>query len=675
MLLLSKSSPRWARRAATVLSLALVACGGDDAPSRGVLSVFDVSPDAGPFEAPFPIAHRARPDGSLRIGDFPTQDSPWLSQLVATLEAGRTGFSLNGGIWLPFDGAVDAARLPSDPVSSTSADSPVVLVAISPQSPAYGERVPIEVSFRSQPGPRSPANLLVVLPYQGVVLEQETTYAVVVRRGLGDADGKPLYPAESLDVLLRGDEPAGPHGAALAEAFDSLTRWLDEEGIAPSDVAAATVFTTGDPLQEMVTWHEQVAATPAPEATEAVLEDSYEHFCVITARSSLPVFQRGPKPYDDVGTGHVVVDDDGSLVEQERDDVELVFTIPKTTMPDEGYPLVVYVPDATAGPRQLVDMDVTGEAGMGPARHHGARGVGAIGWAAPLTGERHPTGADDGADFESIANLAAFRGNLHQAILDVTTVLRIAQSVAFDGSVCPEATTATGQLSYDPSRVVIQGHGTGGVAAAAAIALEETAHGAVLSGLGGSFISAASLAESRPGAAVPALSEQVKGRLADQAPDRFDPALTLLPTALESNEAMSWGRPTVTAPLPGRDSKHVLLVQGFPDADHVPRMVDAYAMSLGLDLISTEVDPASADDYALVGRGVVPPPVKGNVDRPAGDVTAVTTSHDVGDGDGHDVVFELDVVKHRYACFVETLFTRELPTVPGTSDDPFASCP
>ena len=658
------------------LTAAFAGCGGADPRSPGVLSTFDVSDGAGPFQAPFPIAHRVRPDGSLRIADFPNpDDNPWLSQLVDALENDREGFGLNGGIWLPFDGAVDEGRLPADPVASTGADSPVFLVDVSPDSSRYGERVPIEVAFRAEAGLYSPPNLLVVLPYQGVVLERDTTYAVVVRRGLGDAEGKPLFPAEALDALLRGDAPAGPDGAVLAAAFGSLARWLDEEGIAPTDVAAATIFTTGDPLDEMIAWQQQVAASRAPAVTDASLENDYDHFCVIRARTSLPVFQRGPKPYFESDEGHLVVDGAGALVEQERDSLDLVFTLPKTTMPDDGFPLVIYTPDAEGGRRQLVDTSATDEEGTGPALYYGARGIGALGYSAPLTGERHPDGSGDGTAFWNTANLAAFRGTLRQGILDVTTLVRIAQGVTFDASLCPDASSASGTLRYDPNAVVIHGHGAGGVIGGVALALEDAANAAVLSGLGGSWIYGVSLAEPRPGAGIPGLSKQVRGWLADDRPDRFDPVLTLLQTALESVEVMSWGRVTTTAPLPGRDPRHLLLVQGIPDEDHVPRMVDAYAMSVGLDLIAPEVDADALDDYALVGRGLLSPPAKGNIDLPGGDVTAATIQHAPNGSDGHDVAFGLDEVKYRYAGFVETLVTRGLPTVPGVSDDPFVSCP
>jgi hypothetical protein len=60
---------------------------------------------------------------------------------------------------------------------------------------------------------------LVVVPYQGVVLEHSAHYALIVRRGLGDAEGRPLFQPETLSVLLAGDVPAGASGDALALAF------------------------------------------------------------------------------------------------------------------------------------------------------------------------------------------------------------------------------------------------------------------------------------------------------------------------------------------------------------------------------------------------------------------------------------------------------------------------
>ncbi len=656
----------------------LAGCGGDEAVPPGVLARFE--PEGGFFDAPFPIAHRATADGRLVVADFPNPpDNPLVAQLVDMLAHGSSGFSLNAAVSFPFDGPIDADRLPADVAASLEDEAPILFVNVDPDSEGYGQRIPYEARFKAEAETYAPAQLLVVLPYQGVVLDPGTRYAVVVRRGLGDAEGRPLYPPPLIEELLRGDVPAGAHGQTLAEAFAPLRAWLADAGIGISQIASATVFQTGDPTADMARWQAQLHAIPPAPIHDATQIDSYEHYCVVSARTSLPVFQRGPKPYRDAG-GDLVVDDDGLLVEQERDDIELILTIPKTPMPPGGYPLVLYAAGAEGKARQVVDRTAIdadpdaglGPPGMGPARYYAARGIAALGFVAPLTHERHPDGAPGLLDFWNVANLHAFRDNIRQGILDFSTLTELVPTIALDPALCPEATTGD-TLRYDPSQLVLHGHSTGSTIGSAAIALEPDLKAAVLSGAGGSWIYNMVLARA------PVDLQTVAGVLLDidhpDVVDLFDPIATLWQTALEPVEVMSWGRATIRHPLPARAPKPILLVEGVVDSYHLPRMVNAYAMSVGLDLAGPEAEDTAAADYALVGREVLPPPVSGNIDLASGDITAATIQRAQNHQDGHYVPFELDDVKYRYSCFVASLVRDGIATIPPPDDDPLAACP
>jgi hypothetical protein len=654
------------------------ACGGDpDAP--GVSSRF--APDAGFFDAPFPIAHRGRDDGSLRVMDFPNpNDNAFLGQLLTLLEEGRAGFSLNGAILVPFDGAIAIGRLPMTPEEALDPDGPIHLVNITPGSARYGERVPFEAAFKREAETYSPADLLVVVPYQGVVLERNAQYALIVRRGLGDAEGRPLFQPETLSVLLAGDVPAGASGAALALAFAPLRDWLADEGIATGDVAAATVFQTGDPLAEMAAWQEQISALAAPALSDATHVADYDGYCVVSARTSLPVYQRGPKPYADFGSGQMVTDG-AELVEQARDDIEIFLTIPHAAMPADGFPLVLYAAGAEGKARQVIDRtridadpdEGLGPPGEGPAKHYAARGWGALGFPAPLNWDRHPDGDGGLLDFWNVANLGAFRDNIRQGIVDFSSLVPLATSLVLDASVCPLASSPSGTFHYDPAELLLHGHSTGSTIGSAAIALEPRLRAAVLSGAGGSWMYKMVLAEA------PLKLATVAAILLDfdhpDVVDLFDPTTTLFQTALEPIEVMDWGVATIIDPLPNRDPRQILLIEGVVDSYHFPRMVNAYAMSVGLDLIEPQAEPTAADDYALVGRGVIAAPAVGNVDHPSGDVTAVTIQRAQNEHDGHYVSFEHDDVKYRYGCFADTLRRDGVAKVPLPNDDAFAPCP
>jgi hypothetical protein len=659
-----------------VPALVLLAACEDEAVSPGVSAKMNVADGAGFFEAPFPIGTRARDDGSLAVADFPGAENALVGQLVDLLEHGTSGFSLNGAIYVPFDGLVDAGRLPATPAASLEPASTVYLVDVDRDSERYGERIPIETSFKAAAETYSPANVLVALPFQGVVLAPRTAYALVVRRALGDGEGRALFQAEELAALTRGDAPPGPQGAALQAAFAPFHDYLVDQAIVADDIAAATVFRSGDPLAEMQAWSDLLGAAPPPQATEVAAVEDHEGYCVVRATLELPVFQEGPKPYRDAPSGRIVTDGAGALVEQERDEVSLLLTIPHGAMPEDGYPLVLYAAGAEGTAREVIDRTAADadpeERGEGPAKHYAARGVAALGYPGPLAGERHPDGAGEITDVWNVENVGALRDNLRQGALDVATLVALVPQLSIDAALCPAAESASGVFVFDADHVVLHGHGTGSTLGSAAIALEPGLVAAVLSGAGGSWLNQVTHAKSPFDFAE--IAHGLLGYAEGDAVDLFDPALTLLQTALEPVEAMNWGRATVLHPLAGRRPKHLLLIEGVVDSHHAPRAVNAYAMSVGTDLIAPEVEPTAAEEYALVGRGVLPAPLSLNLFAPGGGVTAGTLQRQQNGQDGHLVAFEFDDVKRRYACFVATLAESELPVVPAISSDPLAPC-
>jgi hypothetical protein len=579
--MLSRILPSWA------LLCAVLACGCAEPTTPGVTSKFD--PDAGFFDAPFPIAHRSRPDGSLRVADFPYAATS-VAQLLALLEEGNGGFALNGAVFVPFEGPVDGSRLPADPAASLEPEATVFLIDVDPESPRRGERIPLETSFYKDARSHAPANVLVALPYAGFVLAPHTLYALIVERGLGDVEGRPLYaPAELVDAL-DGFLPAGP----LRDAFEPLRDWISETGFDMTQIAAATVFETGDPTAEIIGAHGEVSP---PTVDSVRLIESRAGYCVMGITTSLPD--------------------------------ETVITLPHATMPESGFPLVVYS-GASEGSREDPPADV-----------YAARGL--------ATMKARPSNA------WNLDDLGAFRDDVRQNILDIASVVALAKSLTIDATLCPDASSTTASFTFD--RLFIHGHSDGSIPAGAAIALEPELDAAVLSGASGSWI------HRLVTAAPPQLA----------ADDRFDPVLTLFQTAFEAVEPMSWAPRIIREPL--TTAKQVLLVQGVPDSRQSPRAINAYAMSMGLDLVLPEIEPSARADYELAGRNVFPAPITGNITGIGAQlITGVTIQHGAA-SDGHQVIFELDEAKYRYGCFMASMVEGGTGTVPTPSSDPLAPCP
>ncbi|MCC6217297.1 MAG: hypothetical protein IT376_20740 [Polyangiaceae bacterium] len=679
---------RAASGAALCASAALaVGCGEPEPPrwehtdaARGATQLLSFEAAAPFWAAPFPIEHRARPDGSLVVADFPNPfGNATLAQLVALLEGGRAGFSLNGAIFLPFDAPLDSARLPATPAASIELASPVLLVAL--DGPDRGRRVPFEATVLPAQT-FSPENLLVVLPVQGVPLRPLTRYAVLVRASLGDAAGHPLGAPPALEALRAGVPPEGAHGASAIDAYGALFAWARTAGIAEREIAAATVFTTGDPRAELLGWRDAIASRPAA-FSSARAEEDHDLYCVVRATIELPVFQRGPKPYAAPGTGQLVTDPAGALVEQERDRVDVLLTVPKRPMPPTGYPLLVYAAGAEGTARQVLDRTASaadpdaglGPRGHGPARQLARRGVGALGFPTVHAWERNATGLDGGLlDFWNTSNLGAFRDNLRQAALDVTTLLVAASALELDASLCPGAGAASGKLRYDPGSLFFYGHSTGSTIGGMVVPLEPAVRAAMLSGAGGTWLQSLTMARSPF-----EFANVVRFLLSldpDDIADRFDPPLTLFQTVMEPVDMTSWARHVATEPLGGRASRDLLLVEGVVDTYHFPRMASAYGMALGADVIEPAAEETWRAEYALVGRGGVQAPARGNVVGSDGAPrTVVTLQREAPPGiDGHYVPFEWPDVQYRYGCFFATAATGPR-VVPAPSTDALAECP
>ncbi|MEZ4312856.1 MAG: hypothetical protein R3F14_32940, partial [Polyangiaceae bacterium] len=657
-----------------------VGCGGEEPPDEtappGTTLRLSFEESAGLFDAPFPIEHRRRADGTLIVADAPRTGAPLLDQILGDLESNGAGFSLSGATFLPFDGPIDPSRLPSVD-ASIEPESPVFLVNIDPESPRVGQRIPLDLGWKGDAETLTPENVLVALPYQGFSLDPDTLYSVVVKRSLGDADGEPLSEAPAFRALREGAAPGGANGERATKDFAPLFTWLSANGEAPESIAGATVFRTGDPRVQIRRFRDHVASLPAPAAEELVTTDAYDEYCVVAGKVKLPVFQKGPKPYNTPGSGFVVTDAAGAPVVQETDDVDFVVTIPKQAMPAGGYPIVLYGNGGGGKTRQVIDRtevakdpdEGLGPPGQGPALHFARRGLSAFGFPAPLAWGRHPNGTGGELAFFNIENLEAFRGTITQAALDFVSLATFAGSIELPESACPGATSATGTFRFDPEKVYLYGHSTGSTVGGIVLAVEPRIRGGMLSGAGGTWILEVTMKKA-PIALAPIL-----GLLLDQDAedplDRHDLAPTLFQTMMDPVDVNLWARHIVREPLAGSEPKPLLVTAGIVDDYHLPRMIGSYAMAAGLDGVGPLVEPSLGEDLARAGRAVVSAPASAGGGAPGGFVFQREQREGV---DGHYVTFEWDDVKYRYGCFFASMVAGEGGAVLPANDDTTAAC-
>jgi len=647
---------------APVVLILLAAC------SNGPHVIADYSRPKSLLDAPFP-ADDLFDGGRADVSGIPNPSNSISVEQVRALLADNHGFSTTGGVFFQISEPVDEGSLPSLADSVTKGSS-AFIAAIDPQAPDYGVRYPVEVTFALTPSVYGVQNLVTLVPLQGMPLRANERYAAVLKTSVRAASG------ESLD--------AAP-GSVLARYPDAVAAF-DDLGIDKHDVAGLTAFRTGDPISDLARAREAALARPLPVIDAPLsLVDTFSDFCVYHTTIPMPDWQAGVPPFGALG-GTWLFDGSGAPIFQRTETANLVVTIPRRPLPAAGYPLVVFVRTGGGGDRPLVDRGQQAaegadaiEPGEGPARYLARAGFAGIQVDGPLGGLRNTTQQDEQFLTFNITNLGAMRDNVRESALELDVLAHVAIALHVDASACPGAAAA--DATFDPGHLAIMGHSMGSWIAPLAAAYEPLYRALILSGAGGSWIENI-VWKQKPIAPKPIIETLVRaGDLR-----RDDPVLTWAQWALEAADPQVYGRLITREPPPGIKPRHVLMVQGIVDNYILPRIANATSLSIGLDLagpeLDTRVDPRLDGQLALgpalplSGAAAVTLPTTSNIQLDDGRLaTAVVTQRgEDGIEDGHEVLFQTDVPKHQYQCFLASWLATGAPSVPSdaTRDAP---CP
>ncbi len=635
----------------------------DDIP--GVAAVFDPAADLGDpaafYDLPWPLDGRVTAAGTLDVAALPRPaDHAPAEQLVGLLAEAR-GFSQVPVVVFRFEEAV--AR-------DGDADA-AWFVDVDPASEGYGRRVP--ASAASPPAdPYTPPHALVMQPAHGLVLDPGTRWAAVVTRAWGDADGAPLGVPASLRAALHG---AGPRGALFGGVAPAL-------GIPVEEVAAATVFTTGDVVADMAALTEAVRAAHAPAIADIGLtEDGDQHarFCELAATVRLPQFQAGTPPFDTLGT---FTWDRATLPPVQREeDVPVALTLPLAQMPAGGWPLVVYAHGSGGAFDQVVDrgpvLEPGGERtpGLGPAHVLAGRGIAAVGMGA-LLGESR-AGGDTGRGYLNLRNLAAYRDTWRQAIIETRLLIDALENLEIPAgavAACPGLTLPDGAAAHvlDVDRAMMLGQSAGAHLSMEVGAIDPRIHAVVPAG-GGGYWTLVMTTDPREGVP-PEVTGFALGT--DVVPDALHPGLALLQAAWEPAEPLVYAPRLGDDPLPGQAPRDVYLPVGQDDGYFPEPVFDAMVAALRVERTGAALWPEMDDALARAGIADHPDlPVAAN--RRARDGTPWTgvTQQWAPDGvvDSHHIFAQYEGIKHQYGCFFRSRYDRGRATLvaPGAAD---ASC-
>ena len=634
-------------------------------PTKGTVTLFDLEADltAGFFDLPMPSDLRLTEAGGPDYTSFPNVNELPLIDGVKKVAMDRKGFPVIPVAYFRFSAPVPAQD--AEKVVPADKASPFLLVDVDPASDERGRLFPT-VAATPEVDIYTPENLLAVAPRPGFVLKPNRKYAVVVRRSLGDAEGNELDVADDLATLAGDKTPDGPLGGKAAALYAPLWETLDQIGLDRGEVAAATVFTTGDVVKSTFDVSSAVKEQYTIEITGLALDPddgaTHERFCELRGKVVYPQFQTGTPPFDTEGLFEL--DESGVPKKQRDEEAPIAIAIPKKPMPEGGYPLVVYFHGSGGLSTQFIDRgkiytpDGEPEKGKGPAHELAFHDIASAGSALPVNPERLP-GAGE-TEYLNLNNLAAMRDTFRQGVIEQRLFIEALRKLQIDPALlagCDGPTLPAGETAFHFSEkdLLAQGQSMGGMYTNMIGSTEPRIRAVVPTGAGGFwtyFILKTSL--------IPGVASKVGVLLLQtMVPLTFmHPAIHVSEVALEPADPMVYMPRLARRPLDGHPVRPIYEPVGEGDSYFPTVLYDAIVLAYGHPMAGGEVWPTMQEALALDGLdGVLPYPVVDNrtSELDGTPYTGVVVQY-AGDGiyDPHGIYGQLDEVKYQYGCFFKT---------------------
>jgi hypothetical protein len=605
-----------------------VVCEDETGPVTAHFSVPRGAPaDKDYFRLPFPNDVHMK-SGKLDLTGFPTPGSDLLGydlvdRWARYLEQTGTGCSAYPTVTFRFSGEIDFASLKDNSatkwVDITPGEGGDLGHAWSGTTGRTAYVCPNAVSFR---------------PPIGQPLKPGHTYAVMMTNGAKAKGGGAIAVAPDLTAVLGATDPGGALSAAWT-SYAPLRAWAASKSFATSSLVNAAVFTVGkhdDIAKKLAT---AVASAPAPTATGWVkcgggaVSPCAQGACPATADPAfdelhalvtLPNFQKGTLPYKEPADGgDLVLDGAGQPIAQGTISVCLSLTVPKTTMPASGWPLVVYAHGTGGSFRSHVTEGVAGRLACVDGTTH----VAVLGIDQVAHGTRRGASLVSPDNlFFNFSNPSAARGNVLQGAADQMSLVRFAKSLSL-----PAATSPTGaDISVD--NVAFWGHSQGATEGAIAMPYTPNVTGAVFSGVGASLIDSL-LTKKNPvniSAIVPVVLSESPANVGSS-----HPALGMLQNAIDPADPLNHASGIIGA---GPLAKHVFVPYGQGDTYATPVTQLTYVVAASLAVAAPPASVTKPDDLL---SAATPVPISGNT---AGNLTAVVRQYAPNGYDGHFVVFK-----------------------------------
>lgn len=632
------------------------------------------------FSLPFPSDARLDAEGKFSLAAWSqAYRNPTLKLWFDAGDELLDGFSTIAGVFLTFDAPIDTATLPASVQESMSTENgwpSVFLADVDPDSPDRGKLFPIECQFNTFDGKLRVANQLGCKSPFGVVRRTNTRYAFVVTDKLHAADGEVIGAGDAMASLLSGQDVQGKDRMIAAAPYTEALSFLGEQGLDTSKVVALSLFTTGDPTARLKRVHDFYDTLPTPSLDPdkpVQFVRAFDDYVVLAAFYTVPIVQDGDFPYSRAPDGKIKFGADGEVEQVDSQSIRVYLTIPRRVMPENGYPVLMFLHGSGGVAEQLMDRGPYSPQGQPPAQGLGPAAVvapyGIAGFAADFQfhGMRFDPPDTTGLKLYNLLNnpratvdnflVAANEVVLHARLLsaltiDPDTIVNLPEGMIDIGAV------EDGLMRFDDARFVTMGQSMGSTIGLPAINIDKITAGTILSGSGGVLIEIAVTSEQPVN--VGALLRTLL-RYDDEEPlDQFDPVLHAIQHVWDLVDPMAHAHRAVLEPYEGFSPKHILQHSGLQDGYFSPQSRAGLSTALGLDLVEPVKEPVALEIMALGGHGE---PIMTPAHNNAGEVTAVAVQYEPSVLDGHHVAYQRDDAKAQYACFVYTTGEQRSPVL------------
>lgn len=585
------------------------------------------------FDDPWPSDLRLTSDGAPEVTGFPNPSRlALLDTIKDAVESSVRAFSVSAPVYFRFSGAIDPSSLPNSLEDSLDDGASVFLIDVDPESPTYLQRHPARSLFIEEETVFWPGHTLALRPAHGLPLRADTTYAAVVTGALLDMEGRSTTGSPNLETVLGIAETPVPAAMPAALAYAPAVAALSEAGLDLESLVSLTVFTTQDPIGEMIAIRDFIdtAPSPAPVPRSGRFVRNGESYSLLHGAYTAPMFMEGEVPFLNEG-GAIRFDDEGAPILQGEFEMRFAVSIPTNVeMPESGWPLILYAHGTTGDFESFVGETaeraaLAGFAMMGVDQiHHGPT--------------RNPNNTSEELLVFNFLNPSAFQNNTRQGAADFIALARFARDNELDPRVLGPG------VGFDASQMYFFGHSQGGLNGPLFMAVDDVVQGGVLSGAGGQL--AIGLVDKTEPLSIPVLAMAFLGVDAGEQLIYEHPVYALLSTLTDVSDPTNYAHLITAAPLPGYAPKHVLMTQGLSDEFTPPRSMQALALAGGFPILEPVMSPFEASEIVGIPSGGTSAELN---------VNGATAALIQFDG-GHFVAFE-DATRDRIQRFFETALT------------------